>query len=101
MDWMQAKKMYGWHLEDTSTGKTYFFTAGGRRNYFDGRLDNVNSNPDRPLPWTGYYWSCNVSGDDARCMFFDLNTVTRTYNGYEPHHNLQRANATPLRCVKQ
>ncbi len=101
MDWMQAKKMYGWHLEDTATGKTYFFTAGGRRNYFDGRLDNVNSNPDRPLPWTGYYWSCNVSGDDARCMFFDLNTVTRTYNGYEPHRNLQRANATPLRCVKQ
>lgn len=100
LDWTEAKAMYGWHLEEIATGKTYFFSAAGRRNYLNGVLDNVNSNEERPLPWTGYYWTCGTAGDNAQAMFFDLNTVTRTYNGYEPQRALQRANAAPLRCVK-
>lgn len=100
MDWTEAKSMYGWHLEEIATGKTYFFSAAGRRNYLNGVLDNVNANEERPLPWTGYYWSCSTTGDQSQAMFFDLNTVTRTYNGYEPQRALQRANAVPLRCVK-
>ncbi|MDE6140189.1 MAG: hypothetical protein K2F95_04485 [Alistipes sp.] len=100
LDWTEAKAMYGWHLEEIATGKTYFFSAAGRRNYLNGVLDNVNANEERPLPWTGYYWTCGTVGDNSQAMFFDLNTVTRTYNGYEPQRALQRANATPVRCVK-
>lgn len=100
LDWTEAKSMYGWHLEDIATGNSFFFAAAGRRNYLDGKLDNVNSNEQRPLPWTGYYWTDGVTGDKSQAMFFDLNTVTRTYNGYEPQRALQRANATPIRCVK-
>ncbi len=100
LDWTKAKPMYGWHLEDTAAGSTYFFSAAGRRNYLNGVLDNVNANEERPLPWTGYYWTNGASGDKSQAMFFDLNTVTRTYNGYEAQRALQRANAAALRCVK-
>lgn len=93
--------MYGWHLEDTATGNAYFFSAAGRRNYLDGRLDIVNTNPVRPVPWSGYYWTTTTEGNDAVAMYFNLNSTTRTWNGFDAHYPMHRANALPVRCVKE
>jgi uncharacterized protein (TIGR02145 family) len=101
MMWEEAQKMYGWWLEDTETGDTHFFSAAGRRNYLDGRLDNMNVNEELPVPWSGYYWSATTDGDYAKALYFNLNTNTRTWNGIDNNHTMQRANALPVRCVKQ
>lgn len=101
MMWQEAQKMYGWHLEDSATGNSYFFTAAGRRNYLDGRLDIVNDDPTRPVPWAGYYWTATTDGDNSVALWFDLNTATRTWNGMNVSRSLQRANALPVRCVKE
>lgn len=101
MMWEEAQKMYGWWLEDTATGETHFFSAAGRRNYLDGRLDNMNVNEERPVPWSGYYWSATTDGNYAKALYFNLNTNTRTWNGIETARSMQRANAMPVRCVKQ
>ena len=103
MDWQEAQKMYGWNLEDTTTGYTYFFTAQGRRNYLDGRLDIVNDDAFRPIPWSGYYWTASSLEDgNAEAMFFDLNSETRaTWNAFEPARSMHRANAMPVRCVRE
>ena len=100
MSWEEAQGMYGWHLEDTTTGQSYFFTAQGRRNYLDGRLDIVNDDDIRPIPWSGYYWTASQHEGDAIAMFFDLNSATRTWNGFDASHTMHRANALPIRCVK-
>jgi uncharacterized protein (TIGR02145 family) len=103
MNWQEAQKMYGWHLEDVTTGATYFFTAQGRRNYLDGRLDIVNDDDFRPIPWSGYYWTASALDDgNAEAMFFDLNSETRaTWNAFEPARSMRRANAMPVRCVRE
>ncbi len=102
MMWEEAQKMYGWWLEDTVTGETHFFSAAGRRNYLDGRLDNMNVNEELPVPWSGYYWSATTDGDYAKALYFNLNTNTRsTWNGIDANHAMQRANALPVRCVKE
>lgn len=101
MKWEEAQGMYGWHLLDSATGGVYFFTAQGRRNYLDGRLDIVNDDAERPIPWSGYYWSVSVAGDDASAMFFDLNSATRTWNGFDAARAMHRANAMPVRCVRE
>lgn len=93
--------MYGWMLEDTTTGASHFFSAAGRRNYLDGRLDNMNVNETLPVPWSGYYWSATPLGDDASALYFNLNTDTRsTWNGIDTSRAMHRANALPVRCVK-
>ena len=101
MNWEDAQGMYGWHLEDTTTGQSHFFTAQGRRNYLDGRLDIVNDDEICPIPWSGYYWTATESNNDALAMFFDLNSATRTWNGFDAARAMQRANALPVRCVKE
>ena len=101
MPWAEAQPMYGWMLEDTATGESHFFSAAGRRNYLDGRLDNMNVNEELPVPWSGYYWSATTDGDNAKALYFNLNTNTRTWNGIETARAMQRANAMPIRCVKE
>ena len=101
MLWEEAQPKYGWWLEDTATGEKHFFSAAGRRNYLDGRLDNMNVNEELPVPWSGYYWSATTDGDNAQALYFNLNTNTRsTWNGIETARSMQRANAMPVRCVK-
>lgn len=101
MAWEEAQPMYGWMLEDTTTGASHFFSAAGRRNYLDGRLDNMNVNETLPVPWSGYYWSATPLGDDASALYFNLNTDTRsTWNGIDTSRAMHRANALPVRCVK-
>ena len=100
MPWEDAQKMYGWWLEDTATGDKHFFSAAGRRNYLDGRLDNMNVNYDCPVPWSGYYWTTTTDGDSAKALYFNLNSNTRTWNGIETARSMQRANAMSVRCVK-
>lgn len=100
MSWEEAQPMYGWNLIDTKTNEEYFFSAAGRRNYLDGRLDNMNTNLELPVPWSGYYWTATTDGDDAKALYFNLNTNTRTWNGIDTEHKMHRANALPVRCVK-
>lgn len=101
MPWEDAQAMYGWMLEDTATQDRHFFSAAGRRNYLDGRLDNMNVNEVLPVPWSGYYWSSSVDGVNAKALYFNLNTNTRTWNGIETDRAMQRANAMPIRCVRE
>lgn len=101
MLWEEAQPMYGWWLEDTATGDAHFFSGAGRRNYLDGRLDNMNTNYELPVPWSGYYWTTSVDGDNAKALYFNLNTNTRTWNGIETNRSMQRANALPIRCVRE
>ncbi len=101
LPWEEAQKMYGWWLEDTTTGDAYFFSAAGRRNYLDGRLDNMNVNEECPVPWSGYYWTATTDGNNAKALYFNLNTNTRTWNGIETARPMQRANAMPVRCVRE
>lgn len=101
MNWEQAQTMYGWHLINTS-GDSFFFSAAGRRNYLDGRLDIVNDDDICPVPWSGYYWTATTTEDGkARAMFFDLNSATRTWNGFDANRAMHRANAMPVRCVRE
>lgn len=101
MSWEEAQPLYGWMLTDTETSAEYFFTAQGRRNYLDGRLDIINDDEICPVPWSGYYWTASTDGDDASAMFFDLNTATRTWNGFDAARKMHRANAMPVRCVRE
>ena len=99
--WEEAQPMYGWMLKDTTNDMEYFFTAAGRRNYLDGRLDNMNTNLELPVPWSGYYWTTTTIGGDASALYFNLNTDTRTWNGFDAAHAMYRANALPIRCVRE
>lgn len=101
MNWEEAQPMYGWRLEDTATQQSHFFTAAGRRNYLDGRLDNINDDDFRPVPWSGYYWTSTIDGANAKALYFDLNSKTRTWNAINTSRSMQRANALPIRCVKE
>ena len=103
MAWKEAQGMYGWRLVDKNDqSKSYFFTAAGRRNYLDGRLDIMNDDMERPVPWSGYYWTASTSDDGkAEALFFDLNSQTRTWNGFSSAMPMQRANAMPVRCVRE
>ena len=95
--------MYGWNLVDKSDENAkFFFTAQGRRNYLDGRLDIVNDDEECPIPWSGYYWTAtSTANGDAKAMFFDLNSATRTWNGFDASRDMYRANALPIRCVRE
>lgn len=93
--------MYGWMLMDKTSGEEYFFTAAGRRNYLDGRLDNMNTNLELPVPWSGYYWTATTDEAYASALYFNLNTNTRTWNGFDAARAMQRANALPIRCVRE
>lgn len=101
MAWEELQPLYGLMLTDINTNAEYFFTAQGRRNYLDCRLDIVNDDELCPIPWSGYYWTATAEGDDAAAMFFDLNTATRTWNGFDARRAMHRANALPIRCVKE
>jgi uncharacterized protein (TIGR02145 family) len=100
-DWAVAQKMYGWHLEDANG--SYFFSAAGRRNYLDGKLDNMNDDNTTPIPWSGYYWTSSVDDSgDAKAMWFDLNSESRAlWNGFDAARSMHRANAMPIRCVRE
>ena len=99
--WNEAQKQYGWHLVDEVTQSEYFFTAQGRRNYLDCRLDIFNDDETLPVPWSGYYWSATTADADAKALYFDLNTATRVWNGIDTSRSMHRANAMPVRCVKE
>lgn len=99
MAWEELQPLYGIMLTDGVAD--YFFTAQGRRNYYDCRLDIVNANETLPVPWSGYYWTSTPNDNNATALYFDLNTNTRTtWNGFDSKYSMQRANALPVRCVR-
>ena len=101
MAWEELQKRYGLLLVNTTTNAEYFFSAQGRRNYIDCRLDIVNDDAVRPVPWSGYYWTTTTDGGNAKALYFDLNTATRTWNGLDVARSMHRANGMPVRCVKE
>lgn len=98
MSWETLQSLYGIMLTDGTTD--YFFTAQGRRNYIDCRLDIINANETLPVPWSGYYWTSTTNEANATSLYFNLNTNTRYWNGFENKHPMQRANALPVRCTR-
>ena len=94
----ELKLLYGLKLTDGTDD--YFFTAQGRRNYLDCRLDIFNSNLTLPVPWSGYYWTTTANDAAAKALYFDLNTETRLRNGFDNGKDMQRANALPVRCIR-
>ena len=95
----ELQPRYGLMLTDGTA--EYFFTAQGRRNYLDCRLDIFNNNEICPVPWSGYYWTATTDGDHATALYFDLNTNTRTWNVVNNAYPMQRANALPVRCIRE
>ena len=98
MSWEELQPLYGIMLTDDDSD--YFFTAQGRRNYIDCLLDIVNLNEECPVPWSGYYWTASTDGDNATALYFNLNTDTRSENGFDNNKAMQRANALPIRCIR-
>lgn len=99
MSWQKLQPLYGIMLTDTDSLSDYFFTAQGRRNYIDCNLDIVNTN-ETPVPWSGYYWTSTPYDANATALYFNLNTNTRTWNGFNNNRAMQRANALPVRCIR-
>ena len=98
MDWETLQPLYGIMLTDGTSD--YFFTAQGRRNYYNCLLDIVNTNEVCPVPWSGYYWTTTPADVNATALYFNLNTNTRTLNGFDKSYLMQRANALPVRCIR-
>lgn len=98
MSWEALQPLYGIMLTDGTAD--YFFAAQGRRNYLDCRLDIFNTNATLPVPWSGYYWTATPNETNATALYFNLNTNTRTWNGFENKRPIQRANALPVRCTR-
>lgn len=98
MTWEELQPLYGIMLTDGAAD--YFFTAQGRRNYIDCRLDIVNTNQTLPVPWSGYYWTSTPKDSDASALYFNLNTNTRAWNGFDNDRAMERANALPVRCIR-
>lgn len=98
MSWEALQPLYGIMLTDGTAD--YFFTAQGRRNYLDCRLDIVNTNETLPVPWSGYYWTSTQNDATATALYFNLNTNTRIWNGFDNAYPMQRANALPVRCIR-
>ena len=98
MAWEELQPQYGVMLTDGTSD--YFFTAQGRRTYLNCVLDNMNTNLALPLPWSGYYWTTTPNEVNATALYFNLNTNTRTWNGFENNRAMQRANALPVRCIR-
>ena len=98
-----ARGRFGWMLTDGAN--SYFYLAGGFRNYYDGVIHNMNFKedvyPSQPSPWEGYYWTAGstTDGKQSTCMYFDL-TTTRTINKFNLNYPTKRANALQIRCVK-
>ena len=99
MSWEELQPLYGIMLTDGNDANR-FFTAQGRRNYFDCRLDIMNANEDLPVPWSGYYWTATTNEAKATALYFNLNTETRSENGFNNKHSMERANALPVRCIR-
>ena len=98
----EARKQYGWWLEDASSNR-HFFLAGGFHSYYTGTIVNMNYNnekyPYNPEPWEGYYWTTDTKDGYGRSLYFDL-TTTRSINKFNMGYPLRRANACQIRCVK-
>lgn len=95
-----AQKQYGWTLVDAENNE-YFFTAQGRRNYLDCRLDIFNDDATLPVPWSGYYWSATTDAAEAKALYFDIATSPEDVNALNTSRPMHRANAMPVRCVKE
>lgn len=90
---------YGWTLGDGSSQD--YFPAGGRRTYLYGKIQNLNTNEERPMPWAGYYWTVAAEADNSVAMYFDLASEDVPASRLLPAAPYQRANGMLVRCVKE
>ena len=72
-----------------------------RRNYLDCRLDIFNDDATLPVPWSGYYWSATTDAAEAKALYFDIATSPEDVNALNTSRPMHRANAMPVRCVKE
>lgn len=81
------------------------FMGAGRRVYSDGKFQNFYFTGYEPLgtrangdgqPWIGLYWTAGASGNLASALYFRYGSSGKV----KPEHALRRANALPVRCVK-
>ncbi len=108
-DYTAYMDKYGWTLTDGVSQS--LFMGAGRRVYTDGKFQNVYVNPDdeRPTrnaalydqPWVGLYWTSDVSGSDAQAFSFYFDKAYVENSAVEGIVNHRRANAMPVRCVRE
>lgn len=80
------------------------FFGVGRRSYADGVIQNYyftdavpKSRAAEGLPWVGLYWTTGTQADNtSSALYFHYGATT-----LEKGHQMRRANAMPVRCVRE
>lgn len=79
----------GWEVAIDASTNT-LFAAAGRRSFVDGAFTNVDKTGYLPV---GFYWSATTEGDTAIALEFSPTEIGTKA--------IYRANACPVRCVKE
>lgn len=81
--------MRGWEVA-LGESNTTLFVAAGRRSFVDGAFTNVDETGYLPV---GFYWSADTDGATAKALEFSPTEIGQS--------SIYRANACPVRCVKE
>ena len=79
----------GWEF-DINLDTYALYTAAGRRSFIDGAFTNVDATGYLPV---GFYWSADTEGSSAKAMEFSPTEIGTSA--------IYRANACPVRCIKE
>ncbi|MFI3323880.1 MAG: hypothetical protein SNI45_00610 [Rikenellaceae bacterium] len=97
---LTAANDYGWKLSDAE-GNSNNFMGVGRRGYITGKIQNVNINVEKPMPWAGYYWSTTSESSTTRAtaMYFAIDALDPSGNEIF-NSNFYRSNGMQVRCQR-
>ncbi len=97
---LAAANNYGWKLSDAE-GNSENFMGVGRRGYITGKIQNVNINEEKPMPWAGYYWSTTPESSTTRAtaMYFAIDALEPSGNEIF-NSNFYRSNGMQVRCQR-
>ncbi len=89
----------GWELSDGTTSE--LFMGLGRRGQVTGRIQNVNTNEERPAPWVGYYWSAaSADGDNSSALYFAYDATNVDDCTIDSAKSSTRSTGMQIRCQK-